>query len=274
MNQSSLPLIIEPEAANNLTGKENILFVDLGQPDTYVQQHVPGAVYLDYNWIVTSDKPRMGLLPDIERLTRILNSYGISEQTHVIAYDDEGGGRACRFLWTLQCIGHQHLSLLNGGLQAWAAEGYPLEQALNFPQLANQVHRDIRYRPEPIADKPFILEHLDDDSTIILDTRSPQEYNGLKVFAARGGHMPGAVNYDWINAMDRRNNLKLKAPEVLKAELEKLGITPDKSIICHCQSHHRSSHTCIMLNALGFEQVKGYPGSWSEWGNDPTTPIE
>jgi thiosulfate/3-mercaptopyruvate sulfurtransferase len=257
-----------------LIAKEEIRFIDLCQPDNYVLHHIPGALFLDYSWIVASDKPKMGLLPDIERLTRILNSYGIGEHTHVIAYDDEGGGRASRFLWTLQCVGHQALSLLDGGIQAWSAEGYPLEQDLNFPQMSNRVDRTISYIELPIADKQYILEHLNDENTVILDTRSPQEYSGSKVFAARGGHIPGAVNYNWTNAMDSNNNLKLKDHDTLISDLAKLGITPDKTIVCHCQSHHRSAHTCLMLNSIGFDNVKGYPGSWSDWGNDATTPIE
>lgn len=274
MNQTTLPLIIEPEVANSLIGKENMLFIDLCQAESYVQNHVPGAVYLDYNWIVTTDKPRMGLLPDIDRLLRILNAFGISEQTHVIAYDDEGGGRACRFLWTLQCIGHQSLSLINGGLHAWVAEGLPMEQELHFPEAAQKQNRAIKYTEALIADKQYILDHLSDENTVILDARSAQEYNGIKVFAARGGHMPGSVHYDWTNAMDQNNNLKLKDADTLKSDLAALGITADKTIVCHCQSHHRSAHTCLMLSSIGFEKVKGYPGSWSDWGNDANAPIE
>jgi len=274
MSQTTAPLVIEPEAANALIEKENILFIDLCQTDSYVKHHIPGAIYLDYNWIVATDKPRMGLLPDVEQLSRILNAYGINEQTHIIAYDDEGGGRACRLLWTLQCIGHQPLSLLNGGLPAWMAEGLSTEQELRFPQLSDRVDRDINYIEAPIADKQYILEHLNDEGTVILDARSAQEYNGIKVFAERGGHMPGAINYNWTNAMDPNNNMKLKDAEILKSDLAALGITPDKTIVCHCQSHHRSAHTCLMLNSIGFVNVKGYPGSWSDWGNDANTPIE
>jgi thiosulfate/3-mercaptopyruvate sulfurtransferase len=273
MNSTTTSIVIEPEVARHLLGQENVIFIDLCQPASYIQNHVPGAVYLDYNWIVMMEKPRMGLLPDEDQLSRILNSYGIGEQTHVIAYDDEGGGRAGRLLWTLQCIGHRYLSLLNGGLHAWAGEGMPLEQDIRFPKASGALKRNVRYIEGPVADKQYILEHLDDENTVILDARSPQEYNGTKVFAARGGHIPGAINYDWVNAMDRQNNLKLKDSETLKSELAKLGVTPDKTIVCHCQSHHRSAHTCIMLNSIGFEKVKGYPGSWSDWGNDPNTPV-
>ncbi len=270
---TTIPLILEPQQVNNLSSEENILIVDLCQAETYIKNHVPNAVYLEYNWIVTSLKPSMGLLPEIEQLAQILTAYGIDEHTHVIAYDDEGGGRACRFLWTLQCVGQQNLSLINGGLHAWSAEGLEMEQRIHFPTPLEH-KRVINYDSSRIASKNSILEHLNDTNTVILDTRSTPEFNGIKVFAARGGHIPGAVHYEWTNAMDQNNNLKLKDNEQIKKDLAQLGVTPDKTIICHCQSHHRSAHTCIVLNSLGFNNVKGYPGSWSDWGNDPNTPID
>ncbi len=273
MSNTSTPLIIEPQAVNSMIAEENILIVDLCQADSYIQNHVPSAVYLDYNWIVSSQKPCMGLLPDSNQLARILTAYGIGPDTHVIAYDDEGGGRACRFLWTLQTIGHQKLSLINGGIHAWAAEGLDLDQQIHFPQPLAAT-REISYDDTLIANKDSILGQLKDDNTVILDTRSTPEFNGIKVFAARGGHIPGAVHYEWTNAMDKNNNLKLKDRDQIKHDLAELGVTPDKTIICHCQSHHRSAHTCIVLNSLGFNSVKGYPGSWSDWGNDPNTPID
>ena len=273
MPDSIYPLVIEPIDVNSLISEENPLIVDLCQADNYINSHVPGAVYLNYEWIVRSEKPVMGLLPDSERLARLLNAYGIGKDTHVIAYDDEGGGRASRFLWTLQCIGHTNVSLIDGGLQAWHADRQPLENQINFPTPLTQA-RDVSYIDAPIADKQYILEHMNRNNVVILDTRSLPEHNGTKVFAARGGHIPGAVHYEWTNAMDKNNNLKLRDPEQLKIELSGLGVTPDKTIVCHCQSHHRSAHTCILLNSLGYENVKGYPGSWSDWGNDPATPIE
>ncbi len=273
MSNTPTTLILEPKIVNGMISEENILIVDLCQADTYITAHIPGAVFLDYNWIVTGQKPRMGLLPEIHQLARILTAYGIDSDTHVIAYDDEGGGRACRFLWTLQTIGHQRLSLINGGIQAWTAEGLEMDQQIHFPQPLTQT-REINYSNELIADKGYIKQKLNDSNTVILDARSAPEFNGIKVFAARGGHIPGAVHYEWTNAMDKNNNLKLKDNSQLLNDLAELGITPDKNIICHCQSHHRSAHTCIVLNYLGFKNVQGYPGSWSDWGNDPDTPID
>lgn len=271
MTQASISLILEPEALMPLLGQPRIALLDLSQAESYVKQHLPGAVFLDYTWIVDSDKPRMGLLPDAQRLSRLLSAYGISEDTHVIAYDDEGGGRACRFLYTLDCVGHTRFSLLDGGLYAWLHERRPTEQTIYFPQATV---REVTLRPEPVADKRYLLGHLGDEKVVILDTRSAHEFMGTKVFAARGGHIPGAVHYEWTRAMNEHRNLRLKPADQLKQELAAEGVTPEKTIVCHCQSHHRSAHTYIMLKSLGFQNVKGYPGSWSEWGNDPSLPIE
>lgn len=271
MSNQQSSLIIDPNAVEPLFNKENIAIIDLCAAETYIQNHIPGAVFLEYAWIVRGEKPRMGLLPDAGQLSRILSAYGITPDTHVIAYDDEGGGRAARFLWTLDCVGHNKYSLIDGGLHAWANEGHEMTNEVHFP---TAIQRDVQIINTPIADRQYILEHYNNDDVVILDTRSPHEYTGTKVFAMRGGHIPGAINFEWTQAMDQQHNLRLKSTEELKHSLEALGVTPDKTIVCHCQSHHRSAHTYVMLKSLGYEKVKGYPGSWSDWGNDPNTPIE
>lgn len=265
------PLIIEPKALEAELENNNLLLVDLSQPQTYVQYHLPGAVYLEYAWLVHIEQPRMGLLPDVSQLSNVLSALGLSKDTHVVAYDDEGGGRACRFLWTLDVVGHGNFSLLNGGLNAWANEGHKVTSEIFYPskgQYSASIHN------EPLADRQYILDNLHKDEIAILDARSPQEYAGTKVFAQRGGHIPGAINIEWTESMDKNRNMRLKSESELRELLETHGITPDKEIITHCQTHHRSAHTYIMLKSLGYEKIKGYPGSWSDWGNDASTPIE
>jgi len=271
MTTDKIPLILDPDAVMPLLARPDILLLDVSQSTSYVTQHIPGAIFLEYNWIVATDKPRVGLLPDATRLSLLLSAYGISEDTHVIAYDDEGGGRAGRLLYTLDCVGHRRVSLLDGGLHAWLHEGRETEQSIRFPQ---GVERKVTLQQDPIADKSYILDHLGDDSLAIVDTRSAPEYMGTKVFAARGGHIPGAIHFEWTRAMDEKRHLRLKPAERLKQELAAEGVTPDKQIVVHCQSHHRSAHTYVVLKSLGYTRLKGYPGSWSDWGNDPATPVE
>ncbi|MGH8530270.1 MAG: sulfurtransferase, partial [Nevskiales bacterium] len=121
------------------------------------------------------------------------------------------------------------------------------------------------------VDKNFILQNL--GKLKLLDTRTPAEFGGTDVRAAKAGHIPGAKNLDWTLAMDRANNFKLKPEAELRALLAERGITSGDEIVAYCQTHHRSAHTYTWLKALGY-RVKGYPGAWSDWGNDPATPVE
>ena len=155
---TELPLLLEPEILEQHLGDDGLLVVDLGKPDTYRQLHVPGAVFLDYGRIVAMNKPVMGLLPDDATLHSVFSAAGISRDTHVVAYDDEGGGKAARLLWTLECAGHKHLSLLNGGLHAWANEGHPHE---NTPVTPTAAEYTVEHNDAPCADSRYIMQHLD-----------------------------------------------------------------------------------------------------------------
>jgi len=268
---ANLPLIVEPTELKDFLNSDEVLIIDLSSPATYVQYHIPGAMFLNYEWIVRIEQPRMGLLPTEEQLVNVLGSLGITKDKHIVVYDDEGGGRACRFLWTLDVAGHKNFSLLNGGLQAWANQDNEISSTINYPT-PGEYKTEMNF--EPVATRQYILDHLSDDNVMIFDNRSPAEFNGTKVFAQRGGHIPGAINMDWTNTMDMENNRRLKPESELREMLKNLGITTDKTIVMHCQTHHRSAHTYIVLKSLGYANIKGYPGAWSDWGNEPNTPIE
>jgi thiosulfate/3-mercaptopyruvate sulfurtransferase len=271
MENNNLPLLIEPDKLEESLSYKNLLIVDMNKAETYLKMHIPGAIQLEYLRIIASRKPVMGLVPDDETLTTLFSSLGIDADTHVVAYDDEGGGRAARLLWTLEVAGHTRYSLLNGGLHSWANEGHPIDATPVPPEAKTfQVNRNTG----PCADSAYIMEQMDNDDCRLLDVRSPDEYNGIKKFAERGGHIPGAVNLNWTEAIDTNRNMRFKSDEELQALLTPLGITPDKEIITHCQTHHRSAHSYMVLKYLGYERIKGYPGSWSDWGNNPDLPVE
>lgn len=272
-----ITLIIEPEELQSMLNNENILIVDLTTAKQYQQAHIPNAAFIEYGHIVGNNKPYAGLLPEPAQFEQVINSLGINPNTHIIAYDEEGGGKAARLIWTLHAMGHNKTSLLNGGFIAWYREKFPLmnnNAIVRQPNSAEQHYKaDFSLQPV-VANTDYIKTHLDKDDVGLLDARSIGEYTGEKKYAQKTGHIPGAKHFEWMQAMDENANYRLLNKETLQPMLDELGLTQDKEIIVYCQSHHRSALSYLMLKYLGYEKVRGYPGSWSEWGNRTDTPIE
>lgn len=263
-----LPLLIEPADLLPHLDDPDLLVVDLCRDETYARTHIPGAVHISPAQLVSGVKPATGKLPEKARLEALFGSIGYQPSRPIVAYDDEGGGWAGRFLWTLDVIGHEPKSLLNGGLIAWLAEDLPVTADVpQVPATDCQLTLDRSW----IAEKEDVLASINDPDTLIWDARSPEEYDGSRLAAMRGGHVPGAINLDWLETIDRNHQLRLQAD--LPGLLEARGLTPDKKIITHCQTHHRSGLTYFIGRLLGYD-IRAYHGSWSEWGNDPDTPVE
>ncbi len=270
------PLVIEPEALPSIQNDENILIVDLSNAKQYQQAHIPGAVFIDYGHIVGINQPYTGLLPEAGQFEKTINSLGINPDTHIIAYDEEGGGKAARLIWTLHAMNHNKASLLNGGLIAWYREKFPLsnDTVIRQPNSGSEQYA-VDFNAQPVvADTDYIKAHLDKKDVGLLDARSIDEYMGQTKYAQKTGRIPGAKHFEWTRAMDESANYRLLAKESLQPMLDELGLTQDKEIIVYCQSHHRSALSYLMLKYLGYEKVRGYPGSWSEWGNRTDTPVE
>ncbi|MCY1343585.1 Thiosulfate sulfurtransferase [compost metagenome] len=266
---STLPLVIEPaDLASRLDAPELIL-VDLTSAARYAEGHIPGARFVDPKRTQLGQPPAPGLLPEQAQLEALFGELGQRPEAVYVVYDDEGGGWAGRFIWLLDVIGHGRYHYLNGGLHAWVADGRALSRDVPAPAggpLPLTLH------DEPSASRAYLQSRLGAADLAVWDARSPAEYRGEKVLAAKGGHVPGAVNFEWTAGMDPARALRIRAD--IAEVLAGLGITPDKEVITHCQTHHRSGFTYLVAKALGYPRVKGYAGSWSEWGNHPDTPVE
>ncbi len=267
----NLPLLIEPEQLVAVLDDPQLTVIDLAcKEQTYLVGHVPGAVYVPSSALISGKPPGVGMLPEPQQLDRLINYLGITEDNHVVVYDDEGGGWAGRMIWTLDIIGHKQYSYLNGGIHAWVDAGLETETTPRMP-FSKPVRLDIDEQPR--VTKQYLLDNLDSPELVIWDARSPGEYSGVKKNAARAGHIPGAVNYEWTRGMAQDRQLRIRDLEDIRQELAELGITSDKEIVTHCQTHHRSGFTYLLGKLLGFQNIRAYDGSWGEWGNDPDTPI-
>lgn len=267
-----LPRVVDINAFAAFQTDPRIRLIDVSATAMYTQQHIPNALHLEYTRLVRRAPPVLGLAPTPSDLAAILGGAGIDPDHHVVAYDEEGGGRACRLLWTLDLAGHRGgVSLLDGGLAAWLAGGHPAETCSHSAPLSRypvSTHHAIA------VEKDYILARIGTHGTIIVDARSPAEYRGATVRAARGGHIPSAVNIEWTEALDGTAERQLRPVPELVTLYAQRGVTPDKEVIVYCHSHHRSAHTYWVLTHLGFPRVRAYPGSWSEWGNDPALPVD
>lgn len=275
MTSINLPLLLEAEQLAQYLSQEKfddkLLILDVCTAENYAKHHIPSALHIAPQSLQAGIPPVPGKLPSHAQLESLFSRVGLSSDKHVIVYDDEGGGWAGRLIWTLDVIGHKNYSYLNGGLHAWLNEGHPCETGENKGSSSDY---KVTLDTKPIATIDDILSKLESDDFAVWDARSAEEFNGEKILAKRAGHIPGAVNIDWLELMDRERNMRLVDLDNLQQKLDNMGLSKNKEIVTHCQTHHRSGLTYLTMKILGYPNIKGYDGSWSEWGNREDTPIE
>ena len=243
---------------------------DMG--DAYFAGHLPGAVHCDWSTDLAAPPPPSGhprwMLAAPDDFARAMSRLGISNDTMVVGYDAEGGHHAARLWLGLRRYGHDACAVMEGGVQKWTAEQRPLETGDVQVPVA-------RFVPHPrehvLASKEEVLDAVRRGDPWLLDVRRESEYTGDEVRAARGGHIPGAVNLLWKDAL--RDDWMLRDPLEAEQMYADAGFGPETSTITYCQAGVRAAFTHLVLTALGHDDVRTYDGSWEEWGNDPSLPV-
>jgi thiosulfate/3-mercaptopyruvate sulfurtransferase len=259
---------------------ENVRVVESNEdPLLYPSGHIPGAVEIDWTTDL-NDQVRRDYL-DKEGFEDLMRRKGIDNDTTVVFYGDKNNWWAAYALWVFQLFGHDKVKIMDGGRMKWEQEGREMTKDVpDYPETAYTAPErdDSLYR----AFRDDVLAHIEEGKRLV-DVRSPEEFSGERLHipglpnegALRGGHIPGAANVPWGRAINAENGTFKTAEELRAIYEEEQGLEGGEEIIAYCRIGERSSHTWFVLHhLLGYENVRNYDGSWTEWGNLVGVPIE
>ena len=263
-------LLVETDWLGDHLNDAGIRIIDARSEKAFQEEHIPNALLFDRATVYDTVGGIRGMLPSVDKVKDAFEGIGISNGSRVVIYDDIGGLWASRIFWALEYLGHKDVSLLNGGWKKWKSEG---RQVTAEVASVSRGRFTVEVHPERLVSKEEILNNLDSSQLTVLDARSIKEYTGEDKRADRGGHVPDAINVDWVLSVTSDDLRTFLPADELLEMFEQEGLTQDKEIATHCQTGVRAAHSYFTLRLLGYEKVKIYDGSWIEWGNDPDTPI-
>ena len=244
--------------------------------EAYGEGHIAGAV--GWNWTTQlQDGTRRDIISQ-EALEALLSKSGIANDTHVVLYGDNNNWFAAYALWILELYGHEDVSLMNGGRVKWLADQRPMTPAVPAP--ASTTYTAKPANPALRARRDEVLRAVGGMATQLVDVRSPAEFSGeviappgMSETAQRGGHIPGAKNIPWARAVNEDGTFR--SVDELKTLYGGAGVRENAPTIAYCRIGERSSHTWFVLKyLLGYQDVKNYDGSWTEYGSLIDVPIE
>ncbi len=237
----------------------------------YQELHIAGAVYLSIDNDLSAaawDGPGRHPLPKSDVFCATLGQAGIGNHHHVVIYDSAGGSVATRLWWLLRYYGHEHVSILDGGWQAWQRQNGPTASGIETRPAQSFVGTP---QAHMIVDATQVDTLRTDSTVLLLDARAYERYTGaVEPFGPRAGHIPGAHSAPFAGNLTEANTLK--SPAELKQRYQDLGADDAQRIVCYCGSGVTATHDIFALHLAGYTATL-YPGSWSDWSNDPERAI-
>lgn len=226
---------------------------------------IPGAVHFAAIPELTDpDHPVESYLIGPELFEEKMKSIGLNNDHKVVIYDEGNSLASARLFYALEYYGFSGASVLDGGIQGWLDADYDVFET---PAEKEEGAFVAEVQETRMCDITYISEAVDDPGKIIVDARSEDEYTGEDVRAERGGHIPGAVHLEWSDVLQSNGIPYFLPAQTIQDQYTALGITPDKEVIPHCQTNVRGAHTYFTLRLMGYDSVRPYEGSWSEYGN-------
>lgn len=249
--------------------------VDCAVLEAYRRAHIPGAVQMPVHYYIKEDDPAGGdhgvLVMPPRQFEGLMAQLGITNDTTVVAYDDNNGFVAARLWWVLKYYGHDNAKVLNGGWHRWLTEGRPV--TFHASRVAAGSFT-VRPRPELYCDVERLKVQYDDPGTQVMDVRTDAEWDGTNDRGnRRAGHVPGAKHLEWVRFVSRDDDRKVLPADEIQALLDGAGITRDKPVITYCQGGIRAAMGKFILELMGYGDVRVYDGSMREWANRDDTPL-
>lgn len=236
----------------------------------YLHSHILGAVFVDWVHEITDPAdPHHAQIAKPERYAAVMSRLGIDSDTVVVAYDDANGMFAARLWWSLRYYGHEQVVVLDGGWQKWLAENRPTTAEKPVIQPTTVVPKPNPAIYRAAAD---ILPRLQSD-LVLMDVRTPEEFTGQASRAKRKGHIPQAINLPRGRLVHEDGTML--EPAALRQHFAAIGITPNTpEVVVYCNGGVSASYGMLALQVAGITRAAVYDGSWKDWGNDDTKPIE